>query len=206
MWAAASGLLFIFFTFNELPRFTLGPRNLWGDSTGGQQTALIGGSGGSQFESTSSTGQPVVGVRHRLGNWAGRECVGRLEPIFAGTAASGAPDVILAHDGYALGALEVDADQYVDAVALVFMRLTPEGDLDPSDSYTSDWIGKPTGKRPRTILPHLNPSPSLRGKSDERKKSCMSPRVVAKPGSHRCRTGGELDECVVQTKSWGRDG
>ncbi|TVS16080.1 MAG: hypothetical protein EA424_14800 [Planctomycetaceae bacterium] len=137
----------------EMPRFTPGPRNLapWGDSTGGKQTELIGGSGGAPFERTSSTGQPVVGVRHRLGSWAGRQCVGRLEPIFAGGATSTAPDMIMARDGYALGALKVDADQYVDAVALVFMRLTPAGDLDPSDSYTSDWIGKPTGKPTRTI-------------------------------------------------------
>ncbi len=137
----------------EMPRFTPSPRNLapWGSSTGGKQTELIGGSGGAPFERSSSTGQPVVGVRYRLGSWAGRECVGRLEPIFASGAASAAPDVVMARDGYALGALEVDADQYVDAVALVFKRLTPEGDLDPSDSYTSDWIGNPTGKPTRAV-------------------------------------------------------
>jgi hypothetical protein len=85
-----------------------------------------------------------------MGNWGGRERVGSLEPLFANGAAAGR-DVIVARDGYALGALQVDADQYVDAVALVFMRVSSDGDLDPADNYTSEWIGSPTGNATRTL-------------------------------------------------------
>jgi hypothetical protein len=119
-----------------------------GAPSAGRQTELLGGNGGSPFQRTSPNGQPVLGVRYRMGNWGGRERVGGLEPLF--TSAAGR-DVILARDGYALGALEVDADEYVDAVALVFMRLALDGSLDPADSYTSEWIGDPTGNPTRTI-------------------------------------------------------
>jgi hypothetical protein len=125
-----------------------GPR---GAPSAGRQTELLGGSGGSPFEKTSPTRQPVLGVRFRMGNWGGRQRVGSLEPLFSRGTAAAARDVILARDGYALGALEVDADEYVDAVALVFMRRAPDGNLDPSDSYTSEWIGSPTGNPTRTI-------------------------------------------------------
>lgn len=117
--------------------------------TVGRPTELLGGAGGSPFSRTSPNGQPVVGVRYRLGTWGGRERVGMLEPLFAANALPG--DVILARDGYALGALQVDAGEYVDAVALVFMRLTPDGRLDPGDRYTSEWIGTPTGGDPRML-------------------------------------------------------
>ncbi len=125
-----------------------GPR---GAPSAGRQTGLLGGSGGSPFEKSSPTRQPVLGVRFRMGNWGGRQRVGSLEPLFSSGTTAGARDVILARDGYAVGALEVDADEYVDAVALVFMRLTPEGSLDPTDTYTSQWIGSPTGNPTRTI-------------------------------------------------------
>lgn len=117
--------------------------------TPGRPTETLGGAGGSPFSRTSPNGAPVVGVRYRLGSWGGQERVGQLEPLFTTVAAQ--DDVILARDGYALGALQVDADEYVDAVALVFMRLTPDGRLDPGDSYTSEWIGTPTGSDPRTL-------------------------------------------------------
>jgi hypothetical protein len=110
---------------------------------------VLGGAGGSPFSRTSPNGQPVIGVRYRLGSWGGRERVGQLEPLF--TTAAAQADVIVAREGYALGALQVDAGEYVDAVALVFMRLNPDGGLDPGDRYTSEWIGTPTGSDPRTL-------------------------------------------------------
>jgi hypothetical protein len=110
---------------------------------------MLGGAGGSPFSRTSPNGAPVVGVRYRMGNWGGRERVGQLEPLFAAGAAR--EQEIVAREGYALGALQVDAGEFVDAVALVFMRLTPDGRLDPGDSYTSEWIGTPTGSDLRTL-------------------------------------------------------
>jgi len=92
----------------------------------------------------------VLGVRYRPGSWAGKQHVGQLEPLFAPGAAAG-PNTLLARDGYALGGLEVDADDYVDAVALVFMRITADGRLDPTDSYTSEWIGNPSGNATHTL-------------------------------------------------------
>ncbi len=45
----------------------------------------------------------------------------------------------------------VDAGRYVHAVQIVFMRIGSDGRLDPSDRYTSDWLGFRTEKSPTTI-------------------------------------------------------
>ena len=57
---------------------------------------------------------------------------------------------MFAKDGYAVGAIQVDGADFVNAVRVAFMRI--EGDrLNPKDTYISDWIGKLTGRDPVTI-------------------------------------------------------
>ena len=34
---------------------------------------------------------------------------------------------------------------------IVFMRIGSDARLDPSDRYTSKWLGFPTGKEPKTV-------------------------------------------------------
>jgi hypothetical protein len=51
----------------------------------------------------------------------------------------------MARDGYAVGGLNVEADNTaVRAVQVIFMRYQ-NGALVPSDQYTSDWIGTSSG-------------------------------------------------------------
>jgi hypothetical protein len=116
----------------------------------GVTTELLGGAGGTLFRFTSPTGEPVLGIRYTIGTWAGKQRVGRVQPVFQRDDTDG-PDVLMARDGYAVGGLEVDASEFVDALALVCVRLTPAGGVDPADSYTSDWIGEPSGRPPRTL-------------------------------------------------------
>jgi hypothetical protein len=104
-------------------------------------TALVGGSGGGPFRMASETGTAVVGFRWRMGSWAGQAALGNFEPLFDRGAPPGNDQVVLAREGYAVGALEIEAPQFVQAVRIVFMRLQDDGRLDTSDSYTSDWIG-----------------------------------------------------------------
>lgn len=117
---------------------------------GGTPTELIGGNGGTPFRSANSDQRPMAGVRYTIGNWAGKDRVGRVEPLFDRDDSAG-EGVVMARDGYVVGGIEVDALEFVDAMALVFVRVAPGGELDLADTYTSDWIGKPSGRPPRTL-------------------------------------------------------
>jgi hypothetical protein len=50
-----------------------------------------------------------------------------------------------------VGGLNADADRFVNAVQVVFMRLSSDGRLEPTDSYTGPWIGQPTGREPVSL-------------------------------------------------------
>jgi hypothetical protein len=115
-------------------------------ASAGARTELLGGSGGGKYELTDPSGKPLVGFRFTLKEWGREKTFKQLEPVFETSAdAAGAEGVVVAKDGYAVGALLVDADQFVNAVQVVFMRIS-NGQLQPDDSYQSDWIGTPTGR------------------------------------------------------------
>ena len=48
-------------------------------------------------------------------------------------------------------AREWAAGRYVNDVRPVFMRVTSDGQLDPTDSYSDEWIGTPIGKPIETL-------------------------------------------------------
>ncbi len=74
----------------------------------------------------------------------------RYDPLFEERQSNGPFQAVVAREGYALGAIQVDADSEVRAVRLAFMRI--DGDrLDPKDSYTSEWIGTRTDGKPKTL-------------------------------------------------------
>jgi hypothetical protein len=45
----------------------------------------------------------------------------------------------------------VDASEFIDAVAPIYMRLTADGALDPDDAYVGDWIGARSNQEPQTL-------------------------------------------------------
>lgn len=114
-------------------------------------TELVGGPGGGPFRSENPDGKPVLGFRYTLGRWMGWTAPRSMEPLYDRAQADGAGQTVLAREGYAVGAIQVDVDQFVTAVQVVFMRLSPDGRLDKTDSYTSDWIGEPSEKPPQTL-------------------------------------------------------
>jgi len=115
------------------------------------ETELVGGTGGGPFRQTSPGNVPLMGFRYSLGQWAGEAAIGRLDPVFGNAPAPDLKDSVLARPGYAVGALKVHAGQYVNALQVVFMRVTADGRLDPDDSYTSDWIGTPGSGEPKMV-------------------------------------------------------
>jgi hypothetical protein len=134
--------------FNQPPRF---PQMSRGRTNGlSSDSRLVGGTGGVPFRAVTPDRQPVVGIRYRLGSWAGQESVGKIEGVSQRTKTPGPWEHVFAREGYALGAIQVDADKFVHAVRLAFMRI--DGDrLDAKDSYVSEWIGSPSGAQPETI-------------------------------------------------------
>ena len=116
----------------------------------GDTSELVGGPGGGPFRNVSPTGESVIGFRHSLGSWAGESALRQLDPLYSRDA-RGVGEAIWAREGYAVGGLNVDAGQFVNAVRIVFMRVTTDDRLDPSDSYTSEWIGQPTGGEPTSM-------------------------------------------------------
>lgn len=125
-----------------------------GDARLGEETELLGGSGGGPFRSVSSSGQPVVGFSYSIGSWSGEPALSRLEPLYDRTSTRGFLGPESAREDYALGALEVDAAKYVNAIRPVFMRIGPDGRLDSTDSYKGEWAGTPTGRPVRTLDGH----------------------------------------------------
>jgi hypothetical protein len=114
----------------------------------GRKTELVGGLTGGSWEATSNS-LPVLGFSCLFEASAEQKGFSRFEPVFFRARAP--KDAVLAREGYAVGGLMVDADQHVQAVQVIFMRIGTDGKLDPADKYTSEWIGQRTGRPPRMI-------------------------------------------------------
>lgn len=113
-------------------------------------TPLAGGNGGRPMRIVSPTWADVVGFRYRLSQWNHVGIIQSFEPLYDRRANS-APDQMVGKDGYVVGGLLVDSDQYAHAVRVIFMRLT-DGKLDVGDMYVSDWIGTPSsGQDPKRL-------------------------------------------------------
>ncbi|QDU51251.1 hypothetical protein [Gimesia panareensis] len=113
---------------------------------------LIGNpQGGGVFRTVNLKGKTLLGFRFTMGSWAGEPAVQFLHPIYDRPPAPGTGTAIVAKEGYAVGGLKIDAPKYVSAVQIIFQRVKPDGQLDPSDAYTSEWIGKPSGKETPTV-------------------------------------------------------
>jgi hypothetical protein len=115
-------------------------------------TELVGGSGGWPFRTVSPSGKPVIGFRYAIGRWRERTAAPRrLDPLYDRDEVAASDQTVLAREGYAVGAINVDVGESVNAVQVVFMRATPDGRLDKTDLYTSDWIGQPSGSPAKTL-------------------------------------------------------
>ena len=118
---------------------------------GQYDTQTAGGTGGTPFRTVSSEGKPVLGFSCGMGSWSGQQAVAALDPIWDRNAPPASGQVVLAKEGYAVGGLKVDGKDLVCAVKVVFLRVRPDGTLDRTDSYSSEWLGKPAGQAIKTV-------------------------------------------------------
>ena len=106
---------------------------------------LAGGTGGRPFRQADfGAGRPLLGVAYTLGDWRGKGCLGSVRPLYdRSPAVNRDPNggAVIARDGYAVGGLQVVADDTnAVAIAVVFLAVR-DGRLDPADRYTSDFVG-----------------------------------------------------------------
>jgi S1-C subfamily serine protease len=115
----------------------------------GEDTEFVGGQGGGtrgdrHVDETSM----LYGVECRFGQWMSEDCVQEIVPVFSRDRERKLPAGAMAREGYAVGAVNVNALDYVNGIQLVFMRINDDGRLDPKDSYSSEWLGiRPRGRR-----------------------------------------------------------
>jgi hypothetical protein len=102
---------------------------------------IIGGDGGFEFSRIGTEGKHVLGFRSNFGQWAGKQWVGRLEPLYGGEPTLPGWETVTARPGYAVGGLHLDTPEFVNAYSVIFMRIRTDGTLDVEDAYSSDWIG-----------------------------------------------------------------
>ena len=107
-------------------------------------TGLVGGSGGFEFRFVGQAGEPLLGLHCRTSHWQNQQAVGLIRARFDRNGPK-LSSITMAKPGYAVGGMNVDAGEFVRALEVVFMRIQPDGSLDPADRYTT-WIGAPSGQ------------------------------------------------------------
>ncbi len=137
-------------TAAEIDSTTVAYRNPNRDLTIGEDTRFAGTAGTDGSRYLEAQGM-LLGIETRLGAWDGQQCIGHLVPVFKRDQPKLLSDRVLAPEGYAVGAMEVHAQRYVNALKVVYMKIKPDGTLDSSDSQASEWIGYPGSGAPITL-------------------------------------------------------
>jgi hypothetical protein len=110
---------------------------------GMMQSDEVGTTRGREFLTVHPERKPVIGFRFKSGEWMGNKCFNSIEPLFekpTGAPAQG-ETVVLAKEGFAVGALNVDAKDRLNAFSITFMKKTDTG-LDAKNAYNSPLYGK----------------------------------------------------------------
>lgn len=122
----------------------------------GEETEFVGGSTGFA-KRTIDDNSLLYGVECGFGEWGREQCLKEVAPIFSRGQELKKPGGAVAREGYAVGAVNVQAGSYVNAIQLVFMRVKDDGRLNAQDSYTSPWIGVRSKDKPRTLTGNGDP-------------------------------------------------
>lgn len=116
-----------------------------------QELLEIGGPGGVPFKQVRD-GKHLLGFIHRNGQWQNQNCIAGVSAQWSEKDITFGQDRTFAKPGYAVGGLNLEAQQHVTAMQVVFMKINDDGSLNPADQYTSEWIGFPTEKNVKSII------------------------------------------------------
>lgn len=131
------------------------------------------GSGAREFHDVSPEGAVLAGFEVGLGNFANHPVIHSLRSIYRtsqgevngeqhGTFDKGQL-VVKAKAGYAVAGITVKAGLGIDGMSVTFMRIHNKT-FDPSDSYTSEWIGGKGGGRETLLAGTGTPVSGIFGK------------------------------------------
>ena len=111
---------------------------------------MTGAPGGSPFQACRTGRAPCTGFHYTFGRWSGKQVIRTLDPVFPGAPAppndAAQTFSVMARDGYVVTGLNVDVDDSVRAIQVVFTRGNIN-QIDAASQYTSDWIGIQTGNK-----------------------------------------------------------
>jgi len=134
------------------------------------------------FSETRGDGAMLIGFQVGLGKFVRQTVVHSIRPIYRTSQgevsgqlygiSTNTPIVVKAKPGYAVGGISVKGGLNINGFSATFMRINGDA-LDPSDSYTSDWMGGTqgasetplagTGAPVAGIFGRLNPQHTLGG-------------------------------------------
>ena len=119
------------------------------EAAGLRRTTAYGGPGGTSFE--EPPGGLLVGLRYTRGTVQWRPAIRSIQGVYLKEGAlrdgprHGQPGaqggVVMAQPGYAIGGLCVQHGVRFESFAVVFMRVTSDDSLDPTDAYIDTWHG-----------------------------------------------------------------
>jgi len=104
-----------------------------------------------KFKTVGPEGAILVGLEARFGKFGATDIVRAVRPIYRvngkeefgrqfGNDLKGSV-ALKAKEGYAVGGITGKAGWWCNGFALTFMKVKPDGTLDPKDSYQSEWVG-----------------------------------------------------------------
>jgi hypothetical protein len=151
-----------------------------GETFAGGETKILGGVADPVFKDQAPEKGLLVGLEVGLGPFLNLQVVNAIRPIYRtdkkvsrgkqyGTPLKKAITV-KAKDGYAVGGITIRSGLLVNGLSVTFMRIR-DGQLDPSNSYESDWIGDRTGGSETTLQGDGTSVIGIIGKAN--KKDCM---------------------------------
>ncbi|MDR1385357.1 MAG: prolyl oligopeptidase family serine peptidase [Planctomycetaceae bacterium] len=121
---------------------------------------------GTEFSEDVPKNAILVGFDVSLGKWgaSSNNCIASIQPLYrakdsekAGKGkilgnATLSTQRVYAPSGYAVGAIQGRAVAALDGFRFVYMKIKPDGALDPNDQQTSDWVGGSGGGMRETLV------------------------------------------------------
>ncbi len=114
-------------------------------------TRFVGSEEGTTTALIDPERRPLLGLRCTFKTDAGATRCVDIETLHTrdgGTAPEGA---VMARDGYAVLALRIRTTNHITGLQIAFARVGPDGQLDPKDTYISDWQGDASGGSLETL-------------------------------------------------------
>jgi hypothetical protein len=127
-----------------------------------------------KFKTVGPTGAILVGVEVRFGKFGATPIARAVRPIYRvngkeefgeqfGKDLTGSV-TLQAKEGYAVGGVTGRAGWWCNGFSLTFMKVKPDGTLDPKDSYESEWVGSTGNEEVHRVMSDGPPVVGIVGK------------------------------------------